>query len=125
MKITISGQCVIRDEHGEDYPCPDRGVEISLDEDFHEYYDGPLKLNGSKASFRFQESHLYVDVEYDVDGNPNAEELAELVSYTQGQWSDGIGEGYEQFPQYVGPDGDEVYISMWHRGQVAQVSSIV
>lgn len=40
------------------------------------------------------------------------------MEYTQGQWSDGIGEGFEQSPVPVGPGGGEYYISPWHRGQV-------
>lgn len=43
-------------------------------------------------------------------------ELEKLKSYTQGQWSDGIGEGYEQRPcAYNGKK--EVYVSPWKPGQ--------
>lgn len=42
--------------------------------------------------------------------------LEELKDYTQGQWSDGIGEGFEQF-SYKEIDGEEIYISPWYHGQ--------
>lgn len=46
----------------------------------------------------------------------DAEEKA-LIDYTQGQWSDGIGEGFEQHIV-----DDEFYISPWFNGQVATLT---
>jgi len=90
--------------------------------DFAEYYEGPLKLESGFASFRYDPDmdDLLVETVYLIDGDTfEYNDLMDLVDYTQGQWSDGIGEGYEQYPAF-GCEG-EVYISMWHRGQVARM----
>ena len=43
-------------------------------------------------------------------------ELEALKRYTSGQWSDGIGEGFEQHPCKV-IRGTEIYISPWYHNQ--------
>jgi hypothetical protein len=48
------------------------------------------------------------------------DELTELSKYTQGQWSDGIGEGFEQYP-CCQSEGSDVYISPWIPGQKLEV----
>ena len=45
------------------------------------------------------------------------DELESLAEYTQGQWSDGIGEGLEQYPCYTSNNGEEAYISPWFSWQ--------
>lgn len=115
MKIKVSGLCEVKDEHGGLYEDPAACARCRVDQDFHDYYDGDLAIQDSSAYFKAEGGELWIVVEYEIASYPNAKQLEQLSDYTQGQWSDGIGEGYEQFPQYV--DGDEVYISMWHRGQ--------
>lgn len=44
-------------------------------------------------------------------------EMDILIDYTQGQLSDGIGEGFEQTPCAV-INGEEIYLSPWYRGQI-------
>ena len=51
-------------------------------------------------------------------------DLQELVKYTQGQWSDGIGEGFEQNPCYYDSEDNEVFISPWFYGQQVTVQQI-
>ncbi len=46
------------------------------------------------------------------------DELEILPDYTQGQWSDGIGEGFEQSP-CAEENGEEIFVSPWFRGQKA------
>lgn len=70
-------------------------------------------LSGGYMHFEYEDGKLWTITEYDSKRILNNQELEELQSYTQGQWSDGIGEGFEQFPC----NGDEDYISPWHRGQ--------
>tara|TARA_R110002110_G_scaffold169161_4_gene370885 strand:+ start:87 stop:473 length:387 start_codon:yes stop_codon:yes gene_type:complete len=57
-------------------------------------------------------NELITITEYTSNRELTEEELKEVAKYTQGQWSDGIGEGFEQFPQR------DAYISAWYRGQV-------
>lgn len=60
---------------------------------------------------------LYVRVEYTSEKELNEDELEVLKKYTQGQMSDGIGEGFEQFPcMYDGEE--EIFLSPWFRGQI-------
>ena len=63
---------------------------------------------------------LYAVTEYDASRLLSDTELEALQEYTQGQWSDGIGEGFEQSPQR----GD-FYISAWHGKQVITVRQSV
>ena len=58
---------------------------------------------------------LFVETSYDCPRELTKEEQKILVEYTQGQWSDGIGEGFEQ------REIDGVYISPWFSGQTAKV----
>lgn len=91
--------------------------------------------------FRYEDDKLWTITTYDSPVELTEEEIKILADYTQGQWSDGIGEGFEQYPcmideNYAGNgdcvcgecgDGDichdnedsgEVYISPWHQGQI-------
>jgi hypothetical protein len=47
------------------------------------------------------------------------EEIDRLLDYTQGQWSDGIGEGFEQFPCHH-EGRKEIYLSPWYPMQKAK-----
>ncbi|MCP6727380.1 MAG: hypothetical protein KJI69_05225 [Patescibacteria group bacterium] len=58
---------------------------------------------------------LFAETSYDCPRELTKEEQKVLVEYTQGQWSDGIGEGFEQ------REVDGVYISPWFHGQTAKV----
>lgn len=55
-------------------------------------------------------------LEYELTQPLTQEQLQELAEYTQGQWSDGIGKGFEQFPCKE-INGEEIYISPWSGGQ--------
>ncbi len=60
-------------------------------------------------------------VTYEVSTDFNSTDADVLMKYTQGQWSDGIGEGLEQSPFYYFQNGDGLYLSMWYIGQHASV----
>jgi hypothetical protein len=49
------------------------------------------------------------------------DELKQLGKYTQGQWSDGIGEGFEQRP-IMELDGKDIYLSPWYYGQKLEIN---
>ena len=96
---------------------------ISCHDEFVEYidndYDGALK--SGYLHFEVEGSDLMSITEYSSDRELTQDELEELASYTQGQWSDGIGEGFEQFPQGEDSDGAEIYISAWHPSQSLEI----
>lgn len=116
--ITIKGDAGdtnaadLRDLDGID--CQDDFVEY-LDEDFAD------KLESGYMSFSYEKekNKLYTLTEYTVKEGCelNKEEIKALVDYTRGQWSDGIGENFEQSPVFEEDDGEEVYLSPWHPKQ--------
>ncbi len=73
----------------------------------------------NEFTFKYEDGELYAVCTYDSPVTLNNKELKVLLEYTQGQWSDGIGEVFEQQPVYV--DDYEVYISMWHKDQVITI----
>lgn len=75
-------------------------------------------ITGGYMDFRFEGGKLMTYTEYESTRKLTEDEESKLISYTQGQWSDGIGEGFEQTPCKE-IDGEEVYISPWFFGQVA------
>lgn len=91
--------------------CPDNFAEYSD-------IDG---LESGYMQFRFIDDELYTITEYISNRELNEKELEDLVEETQGQWSDGIGEGFEQHPcKYIG--GKEVFVSPWFPGQKIEIS---
>ena len=70
-------------------------------------------LSGGYMHFEYKDGKLWTITEYEAKRVLNDQELEELQGYTQGQWSDGIGEGFEQHPC----NSDEDYISPWFHGQ--------
>ena len=96
------------------------------DADFTDYLSQDLakKLkDGAYMKFRHDKTlrELMVSVTYIAKEKLDKTEIDELRDYTQGQWSDGIGEGYEQTPACQTAEGYSVYISAWHQGQVAAI----
>jgi hypothetical protein len=105
------------------------------DENFVEYMDGHLQKKLEQNAFmRFEidpkRQKLLTIVEYKVVEPLTDSEVKELAEYTQGQWSDGIGENFEQ--QSLGRElawdeyeEDEIYtdiyLSPWHKGQVLEI----
>jgi hypothetical protein len=134
-KTTIKGDCEgyygINDIDAEDMYCLGRGVlksveDIDIYSSFHEYIDH-ISLAGvftdSKEYFTYDSINhkIYIIVEYFSENRPTDEQITLIKEYTQGQFSDGIGEGFEQRPikliDSVEYEEYECYISMWYRGQ--------
>ena len=88
---------------------------LSNDNDFVEYLDDDYcnKLESGYMSFKVINGKLYVMTTYEVNERLTSVEMDKLAEYTQGQWSDGIGESFEQFPRTE----LELYISPWYRDQ--------
>ena len=94
--------------------CPDDFVEYMDEED----YPFVSNLESGYMSFKVIDGILYTITEYFLREGASLtdDEIAKLIDYTQGQWSDGIGEGFEQSP-VAEEDGEDIYISPWSRGQ--------
>ncbi len=91
---------------------------------FYEYIwpeDLKALFSESKSYFEYDEENhrLLIVVEYLSKDLPTPQLAKDITEYTQGQFSDGIGEGFEQFPIPYddGFEDLEFYISMWHQGQ--------
>lgn len=95
---------------------------VECDDDFVEYFDEnetiKSKLVSGKMYFEFNEENrkLYTVTEYNTNDTLTPEELEVLGEYTQGQWSDGIGEGFEQYP-CTNKDGKEIFVCPWYENQ--------
>ena len=99
---------------------------ISCEDEFSDYFDMDTtyaeEVKGGFMSFKFENDILYTITTYDSSRELNEGELNSLMKYTQGQWSDGIGEGFEQNPCLITDDGEDVYISPWFYGQSIKIS---
>jgi hypothetical protein len=122
-KITIKG------EARTDYPDLEKLDGIDCQDDFAEYSDFNKDLEGGYMFFKYEKEKLMTYTQYTAKKEFNEEQLQQLAEETQGQWSDGIGEGFEQSPclyveEYKNSDGeytDEVYISPWFSGQKIEI----
>ena len=113
---------------------------IDCQEEFTEYFQGKYKdreneqslinkkVNNGYMHFSFENTNLWTITEYHCNEKLTNDELEILSEYTQGQWSDGIGEGFEQEPCLITEDEDgeelEVYISPWSYGQKIIIEQI-
>jgi hypothetical protein len=97
---------------------------INCEENFVEYAPKNLANKLKSGYMRFQwnpeEEKAYTITEYTTKEKLSDEELTQLANYTQGQWSDGIGEGFEQYP-CCQSEGCDVYISPWIPNQKLEV----
>lgn len=90
---------------------------IESQDNFVDYSNFSDKLEYGYMSFSFEDGVLYTITEYKTTEAFTEEELHELGEETQGQWSDGIGEGFEQFACDYLEDGSEIFLSPWFYGQ--------
>ena len=73
-------------------------------------------VSGGYMRFEYEDGGLWTITEYKSNRKLTDDELNKLGEDTQGQWSDGIGEGFEQQP-CTEIDDEEVYICPWYSGQ--------
>lgn len=103
-------------------------LDVECDEDFVEYiHNKDLKaaLIDGYMSFQMVGKSLHTVTRYHAHRELTDAELRELGKYTQGQWSDGIGEGFEQYPCGESSNGKEMYISPWYYGQTLEITQKV
>ena len=81
---------------------------------FDEYLEKPLKglVKSSSIEVVAKDGKLFTEITYETYKKLSQANLRKLQEYTYGQMSDGIGEGFEQFP--CNSDQD-LYFSMWVR----------
>lgn len=113
FKIIVKGTAETKYLHPRELDgidCQDEFVEYMDDDEIRQ------KLESGYMKFVFENEKLWTVTEYTSKEKLTEDELNILAEYTQGQWSDGIGEGFEQFPCRI-IEGEEIYISPWHSGQ--------
>lgn len=126
---------IIKGEARTDYPYLSKLDGISCPEEFTEYFGKDEKslidkgvTNGYlRFEYVFEENKLYSVTTYNSNELLTPEEEAILIEYTQGQWSDGIGEGFEQEPCSYDEDWDVdrgIYISPWYPDQNITIQQI-
>jgi hypothetical protein len=129
-RITIKGEAKTS------YPNLQELDGIDCQDEFSEYFDGDESyakdVTNGYLHFEYDKSDgkLYSVTTYDSTRLLTGEELEQLGDYTSGQWSDGIGEGFEQNPCYHSKEEydyydeltNEVYISPWHRNQILTIT---
>jgi len=101
---------------------------IDCQDNFVEYLDGSSykeNLESGYLDFIYKNNKLYSSTSYKSNRKLTDVELADLADYTTGQWSDGIGEGFEQYPCYITDDDEEVYISPWFFGQQITITQTI
>src|ERR1035437_6087171 len=93
---------------------------IDCQDIFSEYFDSNASyadaVSGGYMNFEYGNGKLWTKTRYESSRELTEEEMIQLMDYTQGQWSDGIGEGFEQEPVCI-IHGVDVYISPWFSGQ--------
>ena len=121
-KITIKG------EASTDYKWLSELNGVDCQDDFAEYFDSDFSFKDDIESgymyFSFENEKLWTITEYFSNRELYNEELEILSDYTQGQWSDGIGEGFEQEPCFYDDNDEEVYISPCSTNQEVEIIQI-
>jgi hypothetical protein len=93
---------------------------VDCQDDFAEYSDLHKKLNSGYMHFEYIDGKLYTITKYSLKEELTEKEILFLKEETQGQWSDGIGEGFEQF-ECTYFKGMGVFISPWFYGQEIEI----
>jgi hypothetical protein len=115
---------IIKGEAKTDYENLKRLNGVSAHEEFSDYFgeDEQSLIDKDVCNgymhFEFKDNKLWTVTTYESDVELTQKEIDVLADYTQGQWSDGIGEGFEQYPCMFTEDNEEIYISAWHDKQV-------
>jgi len=126
-KVTVKGKAtvVVSDYEGNDVVFDNLSELNGIDcqDCFCDYidddYDGAV--SGGYMDFRYEDGELITYTVYDSKRELTDDELAKLEGYTSGQWSDGIGEGFEQVACAEVDEG-EVFISPWFGGQTRTIT---
>lgn len=112
-----------------DFPNPELLNGYGEDQtDFVEYIDIPAAKikDGSYMDLLWNKADMKLySVNKFVTGSPlNEEQMKSLGEQVSGQWSDGVGEVFEQNPVMQDDEGNDVYVSPWHIEQELHVSQM-
>ena len=118
--LTISGLCKIECFNSgyhnlEQLVDPDN---INLADYFHDWDAWSKKIQSLETGIEIMDGELCVVSRAKCISHLSNEEFIDLVYYCQGQWSDGWGEGYEQWDNKV----PGVFVSPWFRDQQVKVT---
>ena len=109
FKIIVRGDASTNAAHLSDV------VGIDCQDDFADYFDNDVSfvddVTDGYMTFESNGLKLFTVVTYNSTRELNEVELEELLDYTIGQLSDGIGEGFEQTPIAFGevkPESNEI-----------------
>ena len=99
---------------------------IDCQDCFTDYIDDNFDgaISGGYMHFEIIDGVLTTVTEYESTRELTKTEVKELEEYTQGQWSDGIGEGFEQQECGYDKNDDDIFISPWFHGQVLATEQI-
>ena len=103
---------------------------ISCEDEFSEYFGKEEQclidknVSNGYLQFSYENDKLWSMTTYDASEKLTDEELRILSDYTQGQWSDGIGEGFEQRECFYDENDGPVYVSAWNNGQIITAEQV-
>lgn len=136
---------IVKGDAKTDYPLVEELNGKDCQDNFAEYFDRKhtfkKNIKSGYMHFSIEDGVLMTVTEYTSDRELTDKELDSLLDYTKGQWSDGIGEGFEQRECHEGtvafniydPEYDDyedqeeadedrrVFISAWHGKQVSTI----
>lgn len=121
-KVYLDNSQIVIDKYSKQ-ELKDTANSAESQENFVDYIGGPLteKLYSGYMTFKVEDI-LYTITTYEIRESLTEKEINYLKEYTQGQWSDGIGENFEQEPcGYV--DDKPLFISPWFQKQ--QITTII
>jgi len=115
MKIIVKGEAKTSYKNKQEL----NGIDCQ--DEFTEYFDSDFTFKDVVTSgylnFKYEDGKLWSITTYESSRELTKEELEQLLDYTTGQWSDGIGEGFEQNSCFTTDKGKDVYISPWFSEQ--------
>lgn len=130
MKYIIKGEAEVYKNSGEDNVVDilikgsdlqqfDGQSDQSIFSDYFHDKEKFLLVSGGYLDFEYDKEtkKLYAVTTYDAVRKLDEKEEKMLLDYTTGQWSDGIGESFEQ-----NPVDDIYYLSAWYSNQKATIT---
>jgi len=131
-QLIIKGEAkaYLEDQEGENFGLSDLQLQecngIEIPDNFADYIDDDIiasKVKSGYTKFVYEDGKLWSVCTYELKASLSQDEIDYLVDYTSGQWSDGIGEGFEQEPcSYI--NGVKLYISPRFFGQTTSTQII-
>lgn len=102
-------------------------IQCDEDNQFTKYMGDQFEeglFDGDHMHFFKIAPHLMVAVDYQTTRELTKKEQDDLLRYTSGQLSDGIGEGFEQRPCGYYDHDDPIYVSPWHLKQTLVIREV-